>query len=180
MNAMTWYDHGTRSIWSQPWGRAIDGERKGIELFLLPSQVTTWANWKAEHPGTLLMSTSLSRIRFGGQRFSEDFVIGLVLGDQARAYGYPDVVAAGIINDMLGEFPVMVWADDANYHAYLRRVDDRTLTFVTDGERITDEQTGSEWDIRRGLAISGPLQGQVLQQVPSLTSYDWAWQDFLS
>jgi hypothetical protein len=28
----------TRSIWSQPWGRAIQGPLKGVELFLLPSE----------------------------------------------------------------------------------------------------------------------------------------------
>ncbi len=53
MRAMTWWDHDTNSIWSQPWGRAIRGELKGIELFLLPSELTTWGSWKAEHPDTL-------------------------------------------------------------------------------------------------------------------------------
>ncbi|KAA3656338.1 MAG: DUF3179 domain-containing protein [Chloroflexi bacterium] len=36
-NAMTWYDHDTSSIWSQPWGRAIQGEQKGVELRLAPA-----------------------------------------------------------------------------------------------------------------------------------------------
>ena len=33
MNAMSWRDHTTESIWSQPWGRSIDGVSKGVELF---------------------------------------------------------------------------------------------------------------------------------------------------
>ena len=62
MNAMTWYDHKTESIWSQPWGRAIYGELKGTELTLLPLQVTTWSSWKRDHPQTLAMVNDTSRI----------------------------------------------------------------------------------------------------------------------
>ena len=54
----------------------------------------------------------------------------------------------------------------------------RTLTFRRDGEQLVDEETGSGLDEMRGRAISGPLAGQTLQQVPSLSSYDWAWRDF--
>jgi hypothetical protein len=33
---MTWWDWETQSIWSQPWGAAIDGELTGARLTLLP------------------------------------------------------------------------------------------------------------------------------------------------
>jgi len=178
MSAMTWWDHSTKSIWSQPWGRAIDGPLKGTELDLLPSQVTTWANWREEHPETLVMINDVDRFRTGPEVFFDDFVIGLVLEDAAKAYPYPDVSAVGVVNDMMGEYPVLVWANDDNYHAYLRQVDDRTLTFRWENGQLVDEETGSVWDVMRGRAMSGPLEGQALQSVPSLSSYDWAWRDF--
>jgi len=178
MSAMTWWDHSTKSIWSQPWGRAIDGSLKGIELDLLPSQVTTWGNWREEHPETLVMINDVDRFRIGPEVFFDNFVIGLVLEDATKAYAYLDVAATGVVNDMMGEYPVLVWASDDNYHAYLRQVDDRTLTFRWDGEQLVDEETGSVWDVMRGRAMSGPLEGQALQSVPSLSSYDWAWRDF--
>ena len=43
---------------------------------------------------------------------------------------------------------------------------------------MSDEETGSKWDITRGLAIEGPLGGTALQAVPSLSSFDWAFVDF--
>jgi hypothetical protein len=176
---MTWWDHKTQSIWSQPWGRAIGGVLEGTELALLPSQVTLWANWKAQYPDTLVMTNDTSRLRFGRQGFSPDFVIGLVLGETARAYAYAGVAQAGVLNDHLGPIPVVVWAGAADFRAYVRSVAGRTLTFRAGGQgRMVDEQTGSVWDISRGLAVEGELAGEGLQPVPSMTAYDWAWLDF--
>jgi hypothetical protein len=178
MNAMTWYDHETTSIWSQPWGRAIRGQYKGVELNLLPFQLTTWVNWKKAYPDTQVMADDLNRIGRRRQGFQPDFVIGLVLGGNARAYYYEDVIEVGAINDVLGEVPVVVWASGEIYNAYIRQVDDQKLTFRSEGETLIDQETGSVWDLVRGLAISGPLKGSSLRAVPSLSSFDWAWEDF--
>lgn len=178
MNAMTWWDHKTESVWSQPWGRAIQGELKGVELFLLPSQLTTWGQWKAEHPDTLVMNTGYNRLTVFRQTFNPDFVIGLILAEQAKAFYYRDVEAAGVVNDFVGDIPVLVWAAESNFHAYIRQMDDRVLTFRLEDGELIDEETGSTWDPARGLATSGPLTGQGLQSVPSSSAYDWAWLDF--
>jgi hypothetical protein len=176
-NAMTWYDHETDSIWSQPWGLGLQGEYEGVELFLLPFQLTTWKNWRTAHPHTLAMTNDWELL-IAREEFDPDFVIGLQFAENNKAYYYGDVAAAGVVNDMLGEFPVIVWAKDNNYQAYLRTVDDRTLTFTTHGDTIIDEETNSTWDMSRGLATDGPLTGQGLQAVPSLSAFDWAWTDF--
>lgn len=179
MSAMTWYDHETESIWSQPWGRAIEGEYKGVQLNLLPFQLTTWERWKEAYPHTLVMTNDLERVS-GSRRqgFQPDFVIGLVLGEQSKAYYYTDVERLGVINDTLGNIPVMVWAADEIYQAYARQIDGQMLTFTFDGEELIDEETGSSWNPALGLARSGPLEGKSLQPIPSLSSYDWAWEDF--
>lgn len=177
MHAMTWWDHETGTIWSQPWGRAIIGPQKGIELFLLPSQVTTWASWKAEHPNTLVMITGAGGFVFR-QKFDPDFVVGLLLADSAKAYYYRDVAAEVVVNDVLGDIPIFVWAADNNFHAYIRQAARQTLTFRMQNGELVDEETGSVWDLGRGLATAGPLKGESLQPVPGSTSYDWAWVDF--
>ena len=182
MNAMTWFDHATQSIWSQPWGRAIIGPFKGVELFLLPSQITTWASWKAEHPNTLAMINDVNRVG-ARQRFDTNFVIGLLVADDAKAFYYDDVAQIGLVNDFLGDIPIFVWAGDDNFHAYIRQVEDQVLTLQLGNDEfgqdtLVDAETGSTWDLTRGLATSGPLKGQSLQPVPSLSSYDWAWLDF--
>ena len=178
MSAMTWYDHETRSVWSQPLGRAIQGELKGVELFLLPFQLTTWSTWKQSHPETLVMVNDTDRLGPRRQEFNEDFVVGLVLDQQAKAYYFTDILSAGVINDNLGNIPVMIWASGDEYHAYVRQVDGQVLTFDLDGQVLIDNETGSHWKIQRGLSVEGPLAGQALQPVPSLSSFDWAWDSF--
>ena len=181
MNAMTWYDHETLSIWSQPWGRAIHGELEGVQLNLLPFQLTTWGRWKEAYPHTLIMTNmtaELQQMTIRRQGFQPDFVIGLVFGEHSKAYYFTDVERLGTVNDTLGDVPVLVWASDEIYQAYIRQVDGQTLTFSFDGEYLVDEETASRWDPNLGLARSGPLAGKSLRQVPSLSSYDWAWEDF--
>jgi hypothetical protein len=178
MNAMTWYDHMTRSIWSQPWGRAIIGPLKGVQLNLLSSQLTTWARWKAEYPDTLVMINDVARLGSRRQGFSREFVIGLVLAGQTKAYYYTDAETAGVINDVLGDVPVVLWVSGESFHAYVRQVAGRTLTFRAEGEMLIDTATDSTWDPVRGVAKSGPHKGESLQPVPSLSAYDWAWRDF--
>jgi hypothetical protein len=178
MNAMTWYDHNTGSVWSQPWGRAINGELKGIELFLLPSQIASWGSWLKAYPDTLVMTNDLFRLGAFRQRFDPDFVIGLLLSGEAKAYYFRDVLDAGVVNDTIGDVPIAVWAEEGRFHAYVRQVDNQELTFSTDGVFLIDAETGSRWDVARGLAIEGSLQGQALIGVPSSSAFDWAWLDF--
>ncbi len=127
--AMTWWDHKTISIWSQPTGRALAGPLKGTELGLLPSQMTSWANWRTTYPYTLAMVNSYSQLGFQRQKFDTDFVIGLVVAGLSKAYHYEDVASENMLNDWIGEFPVLIWAANDDYRTYLRTVDGKTLTF---------------------------------------------------
>jgi hypothetical protein len=178
MNAMTWYDHETQSIWSQPVGLAIRGPLKGVELELLPFQLTTWGNWIDSHPETLAMINDTNRLRGLRQGFQPNFVIGLILDKQAKAYYYEDAEAAGVINDSLADIPIVLWAGGNDFKAFIRVVGDQTLTFRLENGALVDQETGSIWDIARGLAKEGPLKGEGLQSVPSLSSFDWAFSDF--
>jgi hypothetical protein len=178
MNAMTWWDHETDSIWSQPVGQAFRGPLLGTKLELLPFQLTTWSNWVKSYPETLVMTNDVSRLGNSRQGFRPGFVIGLILDDQAKAYYYEDVEAVGVINDTLGETPIMVWAENNEINAFIRQLGDQTLTFKLENGVLVDLETGSIWEVSRGLAVEGPLSGEGLQPVPSLSSFDWAFNDF--
>jgi len=179
MNAMTWWDHKTESVWSQPWGRAISGPLKGTELELLPSQLLPWETWKELHPNTLALNVGGPRL---GEResFQSRYVIGVTLGDAATAYPYGLAEDAGIINDSVGPYPVVVYTDEEarSVQVLLRQVDETVLTFVREGESIRDEETGSLWDLAHGVAVDGPLQGQTLRTVPYIPAFPEAWRDF--
>jgi hypothetical protein len=124
MNAMTWWDHETESVWSQPWGRAIEGEHKGVELFLLASQVTTWKEWRESHPDTLVMINNQQNISPARRQvFSPNFVLGIRLGVHGKAYYYKDVLNFGIVNDSFAGAPIVVWATEGSLNAFVRIVD---------------------------------------------------------
>ena len=180
MNAMTWWDHETSSIWSQPWGLAIDGSLKGTRLEVIPASVLPWVTWLSEHPETLLLQTAGRGFAVPRERFRESYVIGVALGEHAKAYPFRPASKAGIINDQIGPFPVVVLADAETkaVHVYLRRADDWELDFSLVDGQLVDRQTASTWDIATGIAVEGPLRGELLKQLPYNTSYDWAWEDF--
>ena len=190
MNAMTWYDQETRSIWSQPWGKAMDGTLEGTQLTLIPASIVPWAAWLAKHPETTVLG---NRRAFGDPypkaESTDKFVIGVALKEWARAYWFPDAARDRVINDTLGDFPIVVFVDPdtSNIETYLRHpvvdgseLDDSViLTFeLTESGDVVDDETGSTWDVIRGVAIEGPLQGSLLQKVPYISAFNWAWADF--
>ena len=180
MRAMTWWDHETQSVWSQPWGAALAGPLKGTRLDMIPANIMPWSTWLEEHPDTQVLSADGGGYFGGGETFSPYYVSGITLGDFAKSYPFSPASQLGVINDWLGPFPVLVLADAETkaVHTYLRRRGDGDLEFELRDGLLVDRQTGSNWDVARGIAVDGPLRGTVLQQVPYMTAFDWAWEDF--
>ncbi len=183
MNAMTWYDHTTGSVWSQVWGQSIAGPLKGTTLDLIPASIVPWGTWQTEHPNTLAMINDKGGFFGGRQQLARDgWVVGITLGEYSKAYHYPALAEVGVINDFIGPYPITLYTDpdSRNVHAYLRQVDDTVLTLALadNGQHLVDAETGSRWDISRGLAQEGALQGQTMLLVPYISSFDWAWLDF--
>lgn len=180
MNAMTWFDHTTGSVWSQVWGRSIDGPLKGTELELLPSQTIPWGSWKAEHPETLLMINGSGKMRFTGERFFPGYVIGVALDGDAKAYPYEAAAQARVINDSLGEIPLVVVVNPETQavSVFVRNVDGRDLTLRWADGLLEDEETGSQWDPARGVSFTGPLQGKSLRPIPYTPAFPDSWRDF--
>ena len=180
MRAMTWWDHETDSVWSQPWGMAIDGPLQGTRLELIPASIIPWASWLEEHPDTLVLEPGDSPFSRITRAPIFNFVIGVILGDDAKAYPFPAVSELGLVNDRVGPFPVVVVAEAETraVYAYLRKFDEREFKFTLEGDRLRDSETGTFWDVASGVGVEGPLRGEVLQKVPWITSFDWAWKDF--
>ncbi len=179
--AMTWFDHTTGSIWSQPIGKALVGELRGATLTQLPSTLDTWAGFSARHPDALVLANGLNGPRLILATPRENWVIGLALGEAAAAVAFTHAQAAGLVHLVVGDEPVLVWVDQdtGSVRAYLRRVADRLLTFEPTGDgTLRDRETGSLWGAANGLAVSGPLAGEALSPVPWTSSFDWAWRDF--
>lgn len=190
------YDAESRSRWSQLFGEAVMGEKKGQQLEKLPSTMTTWGAWRELHPDTTVYiktSTPYSA-RFTGKALaglanaepgpvkSTDLVLGVEGHIEARAYLVRRLARSGrMVHDDLEKAPIVVFlAEDlATGRIYDRRVEGQVLSFeVLDGNRLKDVQTGSVWDGISGRAVEGTLEGERLRELISTNSLWFAWQKY--
>ena len=169
-NAMTWWDHDTGSVWSQPLGEAILGPRSGETLELLPSTLTTWGAWRASHPDTLALAVAGWETGFDLAQMS----IVVDRGTQAASYLVPPLREVGVVNDVVGgqEIAVVIDpADEERWAVFSRRIDDGLVELERRGDEIIDVATGSAFDPFTGRGLSGPLQGTTLDRVPAFTAF---------
>jgi hypothetical protein len=212
------YDRQTETWWQQATGEAIAGKLTGERLPFLPARLIPWSLFKVNYPeGEVLSRRTGATRNYGGNPYDGYDTIGNqpflysgpavpeTLPDMARvlsvehndetvAYPYPVLEEARVVNDRVGETPIVVFwepgtasaldafkvaegRDVGSAAAYARRLNDRTLTFRFDGEQIVDEETGSHWNLL-GEAIEGPLAGEQLTPVVG-NNYLWfAWWAF--
>jgi len=203
------YDAATDSLWSQILATSIRGDRTGEELTLVPSTTTTWAEWRSEHPDTEVLlpppeSETITgappapydgeaypgydestRIGIGFNEFDDDRlhpkaeVLGVTGDGDARAYPLDRVLDAGVINDTVGDLPVVVTTTAADsLVAYVREVDGETVEF-TAADAETLAAADSRWRRVSGLAVDGPHQGSTLARANTRSPMFWfAWLDF--
>ena len=194
------YDRYTESYWSQALGTAVKGELTGYELNLIPFDVITWGDWKKLHPDTLVLTTDTGHIRSYatdpyGNYYTEsrimfpvehrddrlppkEIVIGFNQDDIYKAYKQNDIESEILINDFIGDTPVMLISlFSENSRAFERTVDGNTLDFIFDDGKILDTQTNSEWNYD-GLSISGENIGMQLKRMPIEPGFWFEWVAF--
>jgi hypothetical protein len=108
--AMTWWDHETGSVWSQPLGEAVAGPLRGTRLELLPSTLTEWGTWQRMHPDTLALNAPGGRSSFR----LEDTLIVVEIGNEVVGYAPGSVAERGIVGDVEGGVPLAVLVKPAH------------------------------------------------------------------
>ena len=194
------YDRFTESYWSQALGMAVKGELSGHQLNLIPFDVITWGDWKILHPDTLVLTTDTGHIRSYatdpyGNYYTEprimfpvehrddrmhpkEIIIGFNQDDTYKAYKQNDIESSVIINDSVGDIPVMlVSLFSENSRIFDRTVNDKVLDFAYSNGKIFDTLTNSEWNYD-GLAISGQYKGEQLQRMPINPGFWFEWVAF--
>jgi hypothetical protein len=200
MNVLVMYDRETRSLWSQLLGQAVEGPLEGTKLEFVSSWMTTWSEWKTQHPDTLAIkkgfvgaydpyasyyasgSAGVINEDIQDDRLStKEFVIGVEYEDQAIAYPFSALNQEPIILDRIGDMDILVVfnADTGTGVVFNRLFDGKVFTFIQeDGLTLKDEQTGTIWDGITGKAINGPLEGSELSRVKSTASFWFGWKDW--
>jgi hypothetical protein len=214
------YDRQTESWWQQATGQAIVGELAGAQLEFLPSQLISWGQFVAAHPDGMVLSRETGHPRdydsnpypgydsvdsdpflledktlLDGRLSPKVRVLGLVLGDEAVAYPFPFLAEQPVVNDEVGDEPIVViWNEGAASglggstvaggeivgaaNAFSRKVDGRTLTFESAAEgMMRDAETGSTWTFE-GRATSGELAGTELDLLVADSPFWFAWAVF--
>ncbi len=129
------YDRPTRTLWNQLTGEPVLGELAidPTPLPLLPVVLTTWEDWVAQHPDTWVLDIETGFERdyrpgalYGAYYASAEtrfpvgtrsqqlpdkaLVYGLYLDLMPKAYPLEALVAAGVVNDRVGDTAVVVIA----------------------------------------------------------------------
>lgn len=214
------YDRQTESWWQQFSGEAIVGDLIGTQLTFLPAAIISWADFKIQNPDGQVLSVDTGFNRSYGSNpyvgyddinqspflyagelddrlLPMERVLGVLLPDgNGSAYTFARLSEEQVINDTLGETPIVVfWKagtasaldsssiasgnDIGSTGVFLSTLDGQTLTFISNGDGIfQDEQTGSSW-IHSGLAVDGSLQGSRLDALPHHDTFWFAWAAFV-
>jgi len=194
------YDRLTKSYWSQALGIAIKGELSGYKLNLIPFDVITWGDWKTLHPDTMVLTTDTGHIRSYatdpyGNYYTEprilfpvehsddrmhpkEIILGFNRDGIYKAYKQNDIESNVIINDSIGETPVMLISlYSENSRAFERTINGVVLDFEYVDGKIFDFQTNSEWNYD-GFSISGDYEGKQLERMVIEPGFWFEWIAF--
>lgn len=156
-DALVMYDRETQSLWSRVTGQAITGRLTGMRLQPVPAMQTTWAEWKALYPQSLVLSRPPTQ-RGGAGTYNvyesyfkdetqlgifgtknpdrrlpgKEFVVGLALDRVAIAYPFRHLSRQPLVNDRVnGRAVVVVFsAQSATGVTFSRALGTRALTFA--------------------------------------------------
>ncbi|CAE6732219.1 MULTISPECIES: DUF3179 domain-containing protein [Nitrospira] len=119
------YDHQTESLWSQVGMHAVAGPLTGERLTPMFLEHTTWAEWRAAHPATLVLSTETGSFRnydhdpylgyadrrdlmfdtthFDPRYHPKERVVGVEINGVTKAYPFSELEKARpLISDQIG------------------------------------------------------------------------------
>ena len=192
------FDRQTKSLWNQFTGEPVAGPlaRSGIQLKIRPTTIASWADWRAAHPQTKVLSLDTGHIRnydtgvvyrdyFASPDLmfptvtdqmplrQKDHVYGIRLAGGAKAWPLAAFANEPVINDTVGLTNVVL-IGDANTQT-VRAYDRGERVFAGDGAHLTG--AGGAWQITED-ALIGP-KGEHLLRVPGHVSYWFAWDGYL-
>ncbi len=201
-------DRQTGSRWQQSTATAISGPLRGTQLQLYPFLLTTWGEWRKQHPNTLVLeplpgySARLPRMNqilargitgmagpaprgaFGhdDRLAPRDTIVGLEAGGVAKAYPVAVLNRVLVVNDRVGGVPVLLVHQPASdtTTALIARVHGTRLRF-----EAADRSASRLRDLETrstwsayGVCLAGRLKGATLSPLILEPEFWFAWSEF--
>jgi len=104
-------------------------------------------------------------------------VFGVELSGRAKAYADGSIQKVKLLNDLVGEGPILVVVTpEGAVRAFRRTLSERDepLTFELRGDMLRDLETETLWSFS-GEGLSGPLARKRLEEIPVIPTYWFAW-----
>jgi hypothetical protein len=189
-NAM-FEDASTGSWWRQATGEAIVGKLKGTMLPEIFSNQMTVSTWFELHPQGKVMQAdesflttydSLARYEQGQSKGSltrtdtlswkdKSWVVGIQIGNFCKAYDWNDLTKEGIINDSVGQTPIVLTiASDGKSFAAFERPAGKLFTMNYD----TIFSDGVAYD------FSGKDYNAPANKLRRINAYQEFWQSWVT
>ncbi len=212
-------DRQTRTLWNQFTGQPVLGPlaESEIELAMVPSVVARWSEWREQHPDTTVITPATGHQRnyepgaaYGGYFASprtmfpaprartelpdKERVFGIRIGAAAKAYRLADLAARKVVNDAVGDTPVVLVASrgtitvsgqslrdgparwDAGGEARAYRRGEHRFASGPNPDALRDE-AGRSWQLTED-ALVGPT-GERAERVAGVLSYWFGWAAFV-
>ena len=184
----------------------------GIRQPFFPSVVTTWGEWWDEHPDTTVLAQDTGiypaefyvpednplaiyynyftseEVMFPVWLRDETFqpkqvVVGLTVGESAKAYSIRDLQAERLINDTVGGMNVVVVASPESRAGRIYKRGDLTFTPVDDDNpdlapaALLDDSS-ARWTVTEEGLVADTDSELRLPRIPSITSFWFGWYQY--
>ena len=194
------YDQATHSLWHQFTGRPVVGPLtgSGIELKTLPVTITTWQEWRGQHPDTRVLSleTGHERDYAPGEPYGEyfaspdlmypmlvadqrlapkEYVFALRVDEHEQAWSLAEFEGGQVINADVGGMSVVLVGDAET--RTVRAYETGGREFAAGPEPTAVVADAQKWQVRED-ALVGP-DGARLPRLPGHIAYWFAWQGFI-
>ncbi len=191
------YDRETDSLWTQLSGDAIDGPLVGKSLQEIPSEMSTWAEWKARHPNTVVLKKSQpvgpSHVGYA----ADPDMLGIFgskntdarLGGKEIVYGVrlPGGAALAVVEAHLEEKGDVVASVGGSSLLIARSAAGGVVAYqLPKGPAVAARQQDGTWKLADGSrverstgnVVGGPRKGETLKRLPVTRTYWFAWASF--
>ena len=179
---------------------------KRLKLLVSMPQIA-WKTWQLNYPNTQVLSVpavggrreskrqdayaeyhTSQRAGVSGMAYTDNrlpnksLVIGVQVPakngtTQFRAYPLTHFAETTVINDRVGEVPLLIFHDKVSFATavFKRNIGENVRTFRAQDGHFAEDNTGTRWNLVTGEATSGKDKGKRLERLPAVNIYWFAW-----